>query len=278
MKKILSLLLAGTLTLGLAACGETTTSTSTSTSQMSAFEIYQITQEKLEDAGQIAADMDMAMAFTINIPDSEPITMDSQMTGSLQQVMKSETDMDLAMDMTVVSMGTTSVMSGYYTEGYYYTEMEGIKYKVAMDMEDALATVSTLNSTDFDLTEDSIISSDVTEANGITTIDILIDGDQMSEDVRDMMSALENMVGEGSYDMLFDDIAMVITVDEDYNMLSSDVHMAMTIVIPDDGYGEMSAGMDMQLYMEVTATENVVVELPTDLEDYVDYTDLMYYY
>lgn len=274
MKKILSLLLAGTLTFGLAACDEDTTSTP----EISAFEIYQITQEKIEDSGQIAADMDMSMAFTINIPDSEQITMDSQMSGSLQQVMKSETDMDLAMEMTVDSMGTTSVMTGYYTEGYYYTEMEGIKYKVAMDMEDALATVSTLNSTDFDLTEESIISSEVTEANGIITVDMLIDGDQMSEDVREMMSALENMVGEGSYDMIFDDIAMIITVDEDYNMLSSDVDMAMTIVIPDEGYGEMSASMDMQMYMEVTAIEDVVVELPTDLEDYVDYTDLMYYY
>ncbi len=275
MKKILSLLLAGSLTFGLAACGEDTTSTS----QMSAFEIYQITQEKIEATGQIAADMDMSMAFTINIADAEPITMDSQMTGSLQQVMKSETDMDLAMEMTVDSMGTSSLMMGYYTEGYYYTEMEGIKYKVQMDMEDALATVSTLNSTDFDLTEDSIISSSVTEAGGITTVNLLIDGDQMSEDVRDMMSALENMVGEGAYDMLFEDIDMTITVDEDYNMLSSDVYMAMTIVIPDDGtVGEMSAGMEMQMYMEVTATEGVVVELPEDLEAYDDYTDLMYYY
>ena len=119
MKKILALVLTALLVFSLAGC---------SSAEKKAYDLYTKASENLSAADSFAADMDMEMVVTAG---EEKV--DATMSGSIKEVIRSKTDIDMEMDTVITQGGMDIAMTMYYTNGYSYIEAMGQKMKMVMD-------------------------------------------------------------------------------------------------------------------------------------------------
>lgn len=266
MKKILALMMSLLMICGLAACGEQQTDT-----DLTPYEVVEIASDKLNEADGVAYGMDMTM--TVASSESEEMySMD--MSGDIAMQKIGENDYKLAYhvdtDMSAL-MGedTTMAIDMYYADGYMYYTMSdmGLKYKVAMDMTDAMEAV---NSPDFSDIEEGMVKEQAIKSDGTGQIVALtLDGSKMTDMVKELSSEFATMSDDNPMNIA--DIPYTVYLDGEGNI--TDIETVMTF---DIGSGDEAMSITMDMKMSVEQVGNVTVELPDDLDSFMDLTDMMY--
>lgn len=223
-------------------------------------EVYTEATEKM--SGLTSSDVSAKMNFSMQIM-GENITMVMDMD------MKSINDtvnpqLEIVMNMEMPGLGTMAA-NMYYTDGYMYTESMGMKYKMAMPVEEAMG--STVSIPDVAVTVLGELTAEKTE-EGTTILKFSADGETMSEYINQLMSmsSVEGMTTGLEYN--FGDVTGSYTVNKEGYIVGMD----MTVQMDMNMMGEtLTADMQIQItYNDPGQEVEITFPLLTDYEDYTD--------
>jgi len=266
MKKLASLLLSALMILSLAACGVDAKKDQT------AYELYESATEKLNNAKSMSSDVDMEIAMT-----AMDETMKISTTGKLQQVMISDTEFEMAMDLHQESdlLDESNDFSSYYKDGTMYMDMDIMKFKMDMPMDEYMEQAAGSNTDILEFPETAISEYDIeeleddarklsftligSELNAI--LDEMLDG-SMSQFFESMGADLE----EVNYD--FNDVSIAMVIDKDDNIKTYTMLYGFAMDIDDE---TIDVAVDMS--MDILGIDDVVIDFPEDLDTYVDMSD-----
>jgi len=218
-------------------------------------------------------DMDMTMKMDIDM--AEFGTISTVTTGNMKQVIRSETDIDMLINMSTTMSGEgipeeTIPMTIYFTNGIMYTEMEmfgeAFRYGMAMSLEEAMEASMGIEMLDF--AEDAIKDFNISTQGGNRKIEFTLDGGALNSLIEQVSSSLVGM-GIDPSDMSIDmgDVINEIEINSDGMLVSyrmiADINMTMEM------YGEtISMNMSMDSYMTVNSYNDVVINFPADLDEW----------
>ena len=158
-----------------------------------AFELYRQMMEAMADVESL--DIDMNVTVDMDMTELLGMTMTIVTTGNIKQIIRSETDMDMAMELAVTVMGDTMPVTTYFTGGVLYTklEIEGetIRYSVPMPLEKFLAESNTGMDNVLNFDENAIKDFNISRQGGNTTIEFTLDGEAVTELMDQAMAQLE---------------------------------------------------------------------------------------
>lgn len=260
MKKFLAMLMAVLMVLGLAACGEQ------ADDNLTPYQLVKQASDRLNNADGVAYDMGMTMTMTTQkAEETNSFSMD--MTGDIKMQKMAENDYKLAYNVTtdmsqLIGEDSAITMHMYYADGYMYYDMGdmGLKYKVAMDMTEAMEAV---NSPDFSDIEEGMVKEQSVKADGTgKVVSLILDGNKMSDMVKSMSEEFAAVGDESA--MAIGDIPYTVYIDGEGNITNIEMLMTFDMDITDGV--QMNMAMDME--MGVTQVGGVTVELPEDAADY----------
>ena len=262
MKKWSAVLLAMLLVFSMAACGE-------SAPKQDAFDIYEQATAK---AAEITS-MEANITATVNmVMASEPETpIDLTLTGAMQQVIRTKTDFDLAMDMTLGMMGQSIGMKMYYKDGYMYQDMMGMKMKTAAPVDEVMDQMNVLDMENIKFSREDVKDMSMANVEGGTEINITFNGERMNTLITDLLSnmGMEDMLGTVS--MTMSDIQFKMVVDADMNAKVQHIIFDATVEVE----GEVVT-MSADVLVETSAVNTLeAVTLPADLDSYIDMDESM---
>ena len=265
LKKLLALGIAIIMLAALTACGG-----DDQNDELTPYQFVEQASEKLESADGTAYNMNMDVSVTIpDLPEDQG-TMTMKMTGDAKQEKVGENNYKLAYNMStdMYAMGAGTVdMEMYYADGYMYYNIPAAeaKYKIAMDMQEALEEA---NSSALDGIEEEMVkeSSMADEGDG-KVVTMTLDGTKMTDMVTNMTGNLTASLGEGG-EISIGDIPYTVHIDADGNITSIEMDMTFDMTIQGS-----AMNMSMNLVMDVTSIGGVTVELPADLADYPELTE-----
>ena len=222
-----------------------------------AYQIYEEISKVM--GGGSSLDMDMEMEITSS---SDP-TQAIKMSGKMLQVIRSETDMDMFMDMNVEIMGQQIENKSYFKDGYSYTETSGQKMKMKMDLDEYLKQ----NGNEFlHFEKEAVKNANITENEDGKVLSFVLDGEKLNELLSDSFGALGEISGAiGDTDVNFDNINMEFGVDN--NNTLKYYNMVMTMATEAE-----SGNQEITVTMKSTINKigDVTIDFPEDLDDYQD--------
>ena len=242
MKKLFACLLAVTVALSAAGCQK----------KEEPMDVFKKAAEKNAELDSIdmTSSMNMTMAMGENSLDFGT-DMDVKMSGA------SSDDLKYYAETSTNIMGTSLNMTMFYTEGYYYLDMEGDKMKYAMDIETMME-------------EAEKAGIDTVEADWISEISMEESGDDkiltFTADPAKMDSYVQELLGaSGAFDELADSgmtiesVSGVYTVGKDgyYKDMKLDMTFKMTV---EGTEVEMTVSMDAVIN---NPGQPVTVEIPS---------------
>lgn len=203
--------------------------------------------------------MDMEMA-------GEKVLMNTEM--SLKQLMLSETDMQLAMDMKL-DMGPQGSANTtiFYKDGYMYQAVEDSKMKYALPLDVALEQANTdqmqINKIDF--VDAAVKEADVKDVDGGKQVTILLDGEAMADFASEMMASALATLGQEAK-IKFDDILVIAQLNNDNIPVLQSMVFSAEIEV---------AGEKANVLYDITIKDfeyNTITEInfPADLDQYVE--------
>ena len=223
---------------------------------------------------------DMAMAMTMN--------MDMQLNGA--NLMNANVDMDVAANMDLNSIdaskmsmnGTMTItldeslategaeteqtmnMEAYFTDGAYYMNMDGTKYKMDMSFDDMLADLNLDTMTAKEPI--SLFESIVKNEDGSYAINYA--SDSMNSMITNILEMAGMTADVGT--VAIDNVSITVTPENgEWKSMSMSMDMGMTIE-------DQTIDMTVSANYEITETgEGVVVTLPDDLDTYQDISSLV---
>ena len=254
MKKAIIILIAVILGISCIAC-----SGNTATETEKAFDVYLKTMENMDSITGL--DAQLTSEISMNVAGQE---MDITMDGQIVQVKRSDTDLDLKMDLTMASpaLGVDNVnMVAYYTDGYYYMDSSGIKAKMSMDVDEMLSE-SKVSLFDFDV---AMLKSSTVEktADGNTLLTFVLDGTKAMDLAAGLSSSYMDELGAGDSSFTISDMKCEILVDSQYMPISEKISFTMDMDVSGQSF-------TMDLNMAVTYNEisdNITITFP-DFSDY----------
>ena len=247
--KICILVLAAIMLFSAAACGGT---------KASAYGSYTAAMEKMEKAS--AVEIKLTSDITLTVAGQ---TTDMTMDGVVKQRTISDTEVEFSSVMSTNTMGMSIDMTTYFADGFYYMEMMGQKFKIALPLEDALAQTQT-STPEFE--EAAIKDSSMADKDGGKEVTFVLDGAVMSDMVQDQLAGLGDMGEMEGLDMTYGDVSMVSFIDKDGNMKTSSVEMSFEMTMQG-----MTIPMEITMNMEYIAfDDDVTVDVPADLDSYVE--------
>lgn len=242
MKKKLALLVAIALAIGLVGCN---------TDELTAYERYTAANQKLSEAGSMAADLSMDIDMTV-----AGQTIGATMEGSVETVANSETDIDLALLMTLNSNGLSADITAYYTDGWYYMDTMGTRQKTKMDVQDVSGSID--YNIDFPL--DAVKDVQFDERDGAYHITFTLDGAALSDT---LSRQLADIPGIGDADVEFADVVMNAIIDKENNLKSVDMVYGFSM-----GVSGQNTSCEAHVHMDITQIGDVSIAFPDDLDSY----------
>lgn len=244
MKKILLMILAVTAALSFQGCGK----------EASAFEVYMQASEAMKKVDSISMNTNTKMSISVNEE-----KMDMTMSGTISEVIKSETEIDMELDMQTNVRGQNMPMKAYYKDGMYYVDAEGSKMKMEMPLDKMLAQT---NSNLIEFPESSITNQSLKDVDGNKELTFTLDGSALKDVLDKQLSSLKNITGSLE-DFNIGSINLKAVVDKDGNMKSCQLVFPL----------EMSANgqnmkMDCDIEMEIIQVGGVTINFPEDLDTY----------
>ncbi len=185
-------------------------------------------REKAQNTANLDADMLINMQIAM-----EGLTMDINMTGNMKMKNGDSADMQYLMDLNMNLLGQDMSLQSFYTDGYMYMDMYGMKMKTPMDytaaMESAQSSGMTTGLADvYDMAYIQNVSA-VDNANGTTTIYYTIDGTKMNELLQIILS--NSAVNDTLADMSLGTCKSELTMDAAGNVIQERVLMDMGTTI-----------------------------------------------
>lgn len=228
-------------------------------------EVFEAVIRQNKDTYNMDADYTMNMQMG-----SAGETIDTNMVGRIQMSADpSGENLKYRMDMDMNLLGITQHALAFYTDGWYYYDVEGQKFRMEMPIEDMIATAQASNlMADQDLSYISDISM-VTDEDS-TTIYFTADAEKIMNQSNQIL-AMSGMPASGDeMEVSIGQYKGEFTVDDQGNYTQERVLMDMTM----ESAGE---SMDMHIFMEMNINamgSEVSFELPST-EGYVDFAQYL---
>ena len=256
MKKHISVLTALALILTLLFCG-----CSGSESAKDAFTLYTNMNAAMEKVTSIEMDSTVKMEMSYG---EESFSFD--ITGTAQQIIQSETDIDMIMEMSMdmkdLGLSGAVTIYSYYLDGYMYQDVMGFRSKTKADIETAMEQ-SGLNMFDFDST--AIIESSIADVDGGKELSFKLDGTKLTNMIEPLVeSQLAGMGLAGESSVEIGDVSYSVVVGKDSLPLRQLANIAIKMTVEDE---TVDMKMDMNIvYTGFNSVESL--DFPEDLADY----------
>lgn len=248
MKKSAALITALALCLALGACN--------SANKQSAYELYTLANEKMGEVTALEADTKTEMTMTYGEE-----SMDMTMSGTLQEIIHSETDIELAMLMTTEVMGQSMDVNVYYKDGIYYMDTMGMKYAVELPLATVMEQV---NVEAFKFGEDAVKDQSLTSKDGGTEVSFTLAGSTLNDMLSDQLSGLTEQMGTAAaYE--YGDVKLTAFITGDGQLTTTNMAFSFDMTI--EG---MTIPVDAVMYLKYTAfNDDVTLTAPSDLDSYM---------
>ena len=251
MKKIALLLVVLILTtLALSGCA-----------QKDAYDLYTAMSEKMASVKSL--NMDLSGSFVIN---SDGQKQDLSLSGNIQEVKKSENDVDMAMNMKTSVASTDINIEEYYKNGVLYMSAMGQKLKMNMDLS---KVKQQSNSDILNFERDAINSVTVTDVDGGKKLSFKLSAKSMTSYLNNTMNSLKSSLGVdlSKANFTFSDVTYDVIADSD-NMIKS-YHMNFTMNFEVNG---KAASVDYDITTSLKSVNDVTITFPADLDTYTEQT------
>ena len=231
--------------------------------------------KKYADVKSITLDMDMQMNMQMDSPEG-PANFKMTMNGPVKEVINDleKFDIELSGDIkTEVKsdlLNQTIDMKMYFAKDTYYIETKDMKVKQKMDFSKVAEqlNISALNSNTF-AKEDFVTGYVETLDDGTKNIYNVVNSDMILKSLDNLPADLKsNLMENLKYD--FSNMSIKSHIDADNNLLDMSMYFGM-----DMGVEDVNISADIIANCKVTDINNTVVDKPTDLDSYVDVTDLI---
>ncbi|WP_455718634.1 DUF6612 family protein [Anaerosporobacter sp.] len=253
MKKRLVFLLSLILVFSLIGCSKGNDSKSTDPAT-----IYENASKKTSELKDMDATAKMKMVMTQNEEN-----MDISMDMDIKATDFGTEDMKYLCNYKMSMLGMDLDMSMFYTDGYYYVDSFGQKMKAAMDYSEVLETI---NGSTMQTNELSKYMKDVktTKDGDNTVITFQLDGDKMTEYIKDMMTDLGTATEGQSFSGIEGDVETTINKDGYFTAVKMNLTLDMEVE------GETAKmNMEMDMTYNNPGQEIEEIEVP-DLEGYTE--------
>lgn len=296
MKKITALIMALAITLALAGCGSTSNPENTETdttsadaetsygddnvaisetdedqeesdsqatdsteikdsSDTDAYELYTAALEKAQAATAVDMSTNVDMSMTAGGQ-----AVSTQSSGRIQQIVR-DSDAEFSATTSNTAGGSAYELNAYYTDGYYYMDISGMKYKAQLSIGEALAQVVSTNAVEF--AESDVIDQTVTGVSGGSKITFVLSGQSVSSTFSSAMTSLESDSGD-QYALTVSDATLEVSISGEGVLQSTQLTMSAEMTM---------SGETVPVSMVVSAEylafgDSVVVQLPEDLDTY----------
>lgn len=201
MKKLLSLVLVLVLTVAM---------TVTAYAQTDAYALYNEMNQAVSKAQAMECDYTMAMEMRM-MGESISMTID----GSLEQLIKSGTDAEMAMTMNMrlpASLGGGAQSATvYFVDGYMYQEQLGERYKIKMDVSQVMEQAG-LEMMDSEFSLEDFTTMEAAPAEGGTLITAVISSEKINQLVNTIMAGQASTMGVSDMKMTLGEISYTILV------------------------------------------------------------------
>ena len=257
----------------------TSTNTQTQTSnttldQTQAVEEYKKLSEANENVKNATVDTNAEMNFSMS-DGTESLNMKMDMVGTIKMDISDKVNMYSEQKSTIELLGQQEVIeqTAFYNDGQFYVNQGGIKYKMPVDLEEAIDLSSTLNVDDF-INEDVVLGGSVKNLdnnNKEYTFDI-----DLNKSL-DMASQIVESLNLGEQDkqtlegLKVTNTKIAMVVDDKNQPVGATISFDMELTVEGINLkGNISMDMD---YKDIDKT---VVNIPNeDLNSYVDFEELL---
>ena len=245
MKKFTAALLAVLLLFTVTACA-----------QQDAFDLYTKAMEAQAKISSMEAQL--SMTAKINLDD---VSMDLNMTGTVAEVIRSETDIDMKMVTDMSIMGEDMSVTVYYKDGYMYQEVLDQKMKTKMDLNEMLQQA---NSSSLEFDRNAVTSSSVSKADNGTKISFELNPEQISNAIADVTGSLTDMLGDTDMALTISYVRYELVLDKNNLPVSTNMDIGMELTIEGQ-----TATMDYLVNVHSIAYNTLtVIDFPANLADY----------
>ena len=257
MRKSILLLFAMVVALAMAACGA---DANMSPEEAAAFDRYMRASEALMEAGSLKMESQsvMVMAF-----DGEVEEIRSTATAS--QVIHSETNVDMHMEMLMTVQGMSIPTTIYFRNGWYYMDMMGMGMRMPFPLEDVLEQA---NAGLLDFSEDAITFQEVRNIDSGLELVFRLDASAMSDLLDGMVSGMLETIGlseDMGITMNFGDIDFSVILNDADELQSMDMAFTYTMEFE----GEV-IDVSMSTYTQIVQVGGVTINFPDYLDDFME--------
>lgn len=213
------------------------------------------------------ADVNAVMKFTV---DQESIDMLMDMNMKMKGAYTG--NMKILYDMALKADGEAMTMTMFYQDGYMYTETEGVKMKMPMDMDEMMEQSKAM-STSLQFASDQLYGMEHMQMyrNGnAKTITYEMNTDELNAAVNQIMALMGTDFSNMGYEYQVDRASGTIHINEDGYADKESVSMDMSMTVLD-------MNMDMSIDMDVTIKnpgQPVFITLPST-EGYTDFMEML---
>lgn len=255
MKKTLVLVLMLISTLILTSCnsGET---------RQSMYELYTKANESMQNADSLLFDMDADIEMEYA---GEKVNM--TMTGSAAEVLLSETDIQMKLDMNMDVMEQSVSMKTYYKDGMYYMDLSGEKVKMPLPLDKALEQQANLNPELMNFPDSAIKNESVKDVTNGKELSFTLDSSALQNLLEQQMGNLEGFEAllDQSGDLKFGDVEIKTVINKEDNFES--IYMAFPMEMSIEGE---KVKMNYAISMDIVQLGGVTIDFPDDLDEYLE--------
>ncbi|MCL2577355.1 MAG: hypothetical protein FWE27_04815 [Defluviitaleaceae bacterium] len=234
--------------------------------QRSAYEIYLLASEKLDNVDSMIMDSRTVMNMNMDGETTEMI-----MDAVIEMVVHSETDIDMRMVSTTKADGMEMPSEVYFRNGIMYMDMMGMQMKMPMPLEDMLEQLQGSGALVFP--EEAVLSASMNEVADSTEITFTLSGSVMSDMIDSLTGGMLASMGLDSMSMSVDmgDIEYFAVIDASDMLTAMNMKMSMSM----EADGEV-IDMDIDMAMDVIRIGGVTINFPDNLDDFMDMSGMMF--
>jgi len=229
-----------------------------------AYDLYTAMNTAMKNVTSMQAKADVKMNMQ-----SEGENADMNMFMDIKQILRSETDLEMALLMSIDMGELGGLMDAkiYYKDGYLYQEIMGMKVKMRMALEEAMAAVNMDAISSLNFEKDAISQSEVKNVDGGKELSFTLKGDALNDTLTEMVNA---MIGSLDSDvdmkLTFGDVSYTLLLGSDN--FPKKQHIVYSMDMEVDGE-KTSISYDM--YMTDLSYNTIkAIEYPADLDDYME--------
>ena len=228
---------------------------------LSAYELLNLANDAMIEAGSILMTIE-----SLTVIEVLGETIEMPMTGTIAQVIRSATDMDMRMESTVYAEGEMIESVVYFRNNVMYINMFGEWMTMEMPLEDLLAQTGIVT-----FPEHAIISQQAVGRGDGTELNFVISGQAMTSLLDGAFGAMGmGDLGLNEIAMNIGDVLVTSVIDADGVFVSTDMQMDATME-----FEGISMSMSTFSRFDVVQMGGVTINFPQELGGAATFDDLL---